>query len=115
MKKIAIFGFSGELMCFAHALFNADEMISKGYEVKIIIEGQATGLIPILESEKNPFKDLYLKLKDIPGLISVCQACANKMGTLNDAKERGLSLDASLLGHPSIYSYIEKGYEIVTI
>jgi hypothetical protein len=42
------------MMCFAHALFNADEMISKGYEVRIVLEGQSTGLIPALASEIIP-------------------------------------------------------------
>lgn len=115
MKKIAIFGFTGELMCFAHALFNADEMISKGWDVKVILEGQSVKLIPALESENNPFKAIYLKLKDTADVLSVCQACANKMGTLEQAKELGLKIDNSLLGHPSMLEYIEKGYEIVTI
>ena len=115
MKKIAFFGFTDELMCFAHALFNADEMLSKGWEVKIIIEGRSTALIPVLDSEKNPFRELFIKLSNIPGVISVCRACANKMGTLEEAKKREMTIDGSLLGHPSIHSYLEKGYEIVTI
>ena len=102
-------------MCFAHALFNADEMISKGWDVRIILEGQSTKLIPALESENNPFQELYLKLKAMPEVISVCQACANKMGTLPQVRELGMKLDNSLLGHPSIMEYMDKGYEIITI
>ena len=115
MKKIVLFGFTGELMCFAHALFNADQMLEKGWQTKIVLEGRAAGLIPALEAETNPFLNLYKKLKDRGDVISVCQACANKMGTLDAAKEAGLKLDASLLGHPSMAEFIEKGYEIVTI
>ena len=114
MKKIAFFGFTPELMCFAHALFNAEEMIAKGWEVKVIVEGQSTALIPILGTDKNPFAGIYDKLKKL-GVISVCRACANKMGTLEAAVEQKLPLDASLLGHPSIHSYITEGYEIITI
>ncbi|HAK45632.1 MAG TPA: cytoplasmic protein [Spirochaeta sp.] len=115
MKKIAIFGFTGELMCFAHALINADEMISKGWDVRVVLEGTSTKLIPALESDENPFRAVYTKLKNSDDVISVCQACANKMGTLDLAREIGLKLDNSLLGHPSMHEYIEKGYEIVTI
>ena len=115
MKKIAIFGFTGELMCFAHALFNAEEMIGKGWDVKVILEGQSTGLIPMLDSENNPFQKIWTSLRDESTVISVCQACANKMGTLDEARKQNLRLDNSLLGHPSISEYIEKGYEIVTI
>jgi len=46
---------------------------------------------------------------------AVCQACAHKMGTLEDAKKEGLPLGNDLYGHPSISSYIEKGYEIITV
>ena len=115
MKKIAFFGFTDELMCFAHALFNADEMLSKGWDVKVVLEGRSTKLVSVLETENNPFRDIYLKLKASDDVVSVCQACANKMGTLSDAKELGLKLDNSLLGHPSIHDYMSRGYEIITI
>lgn len=115
MKKIAFFGFTGELMCFAHALFNADEMISKGWDVKVVLEGQSTKLIPVLDSDTNPFKELYTKLADMPEVITVCQACANKMGTLESAKDKGLTIENSLLGHPSMLEYMKNGYEIITI
>ena len=115
MEKIAFFGFTDELMCFAHALFNADEMLSKGWDVKVIIEGRSTALIPLLESDKNPFLKIYQSLKEKPGVISVCRACANKMGTLKKAEELGLSIDGRLPGHPSMQSYIDRGYKIVTI
>ena len=38
-KKVALFAFNGELMCFIHVLLNALDMNKKGYEVKIVIEG----------------------------------------------------------------------------
>ena len=115
MEKVAFFGFTGEFMCFAHVLFNADEMLMKGWEVKIILEGQSTKHIPVLDSENNPFRSVYLKLKEMSDVISVCQACANKMGTLDAAKQLGLKIDGSLLGHPSMHSYMDKGYKIVTV
>ncbi len=115
MKKIAYFGFTGELMCFAHILFNAEDMLNKGYNVKIILEGSSTKLIPVLGTDKNPFKKLYLSLKEKGVIDAVCQACANKTGTLEYAKKEGLPLGNDLYGHPSISSYIEEGYEIITI
>ncbi len=115
MKKIAFFGFTGELMCFAHILFNAEQMLSEGYEVKIIIEGRSTSLLPALDSESNPFLKIYSRLKENTELISVCQACANKMGTLEYAKQHGYTLESSLYGHPSILDYQNKGYEIITV
>lgn len=114
MKKVVFFGFTGELMCFGHALFNAQEMLGKGWEVKVVLEGQSTALVSKLASDQNPFKSIYTSLKE-KSLISVCRACANKMGSLADAEAEGLPLDASLLGHPSMYSYIDEGWQIITI
>ena len=58
MKKVVLFAFNGELMCFVHVLLNALEMKTKGYEVKIVIEGSATRLIPEIAKEGNPMHQL---------------------------------------------------------
>ncbi len=115
MNKIAIFGFTGELMCFGHALFNAKQMLDKGWDVRLVLEGQSAGLISVLDTENNPFREIWLKLKNTEDVVSVCQACANKMGTLDTARQQGLKIDNSLLGHPSMSEYIEKGYKIITV
>ena len=114
MKKIVFFGFTDELMCFAHTLFNAEQMLDEGWQVKVVIEGRSTTLIPTLGSDQNPFKNIYLKLKE-QSLISVCRACANKTGNLAAAEVEGLEIDADLLGHPSMHAYINDGWEIITI
>ena len=45
MKKIALLAYNGELSCFAHVMFYALDFDQKGYKVKVVIEGAATGLI----------------------------------------------------------------------
>jgi hypothetical protein len=114
MKKVVFFGFTGELMCFAHALFNAQEMLDNGWEVKVVLEGQSTALIEKFASDQNPFNKVYLKLKE-KSLISVCRACANKMGSLAAAEAEGIPIEDALLGHPSMHSYLDAGWEIITI
>lgn len=91
MKKAALFAFNGELMCFVHVLLNALDMNEKGYEVKIIIEGSATKLIPELAKENNPIHNLYAKAKDIGLIDGACKACSNKMGVLGSVKSEGLA------------------------
>ncbi len=49
MKKVALFVFNGDPMCFIHVLLNALDMQERGYEGKIVIEGAATKLIPELK------------------------------------------------------------------
>ncbi|OPL08797.1 MAG: cytoplasmic protein [delta proteobacterium ML8_F1] len=115
MRKIAIFAFNGDIMCFAHGLFNALDMAAKGHEVRLIIEGSATGLIRDLTDEKNPFSSFYSQVRDLGLLEGICRACAQKMGTLEEAKAQGIPLLGEAYGHPAMVDYMEKGYEIITL
>ncbi len=54
MKKVVLFAFNAEFMCFVHVLLNALDMDSRGFDVKIVIEGGATALIPELTREGSP-------------------------------------------------------------
>lgn len=114
MKKIALFAFNGDLTCFVHVLLNALDMKARGFDVKIIVEGASTKLIPELAKEGNPMGNLYNEVKT-QGLISaVCRACAAKMKTLEAAEAEGLPISDDMKGHPSMSSYIEQGYDIIT-
>lgn len=114
MKKIALFAFNGEAMCFVHVLLNALDMKQRGYDVKVIIEGSATKLVEELADPTKPFANLYQKVKD-QGLIDcVCKACSAKMNSLHSAMEQQLPLCDELSGHPSMAKYIEQGFEIIT-
>jgi hypothetical protein len=49
------------------------------------------------------------------GLVEgVCKACSHKLGTLDAAKEQGLSLLDEVSGHPGMATYRDNGYEIIT-
>jgi hypothetical protein len=115
MKKVAIFAFQGELMCFAHALLNTVDMNEKGIETRLIIEGKATSTISELGNEKAPFAALYKKVKDSGYIAGICKACASKMGTLEEAKKQNLTLLDEMSGHPSYSTWIKEGYEIVSM
>ncbi len=114
MKKIALFVFNGDPICFIHVLLNALDMKEKGYEVKIIIEGAATKLIPELAEGKNPLHNLWEKVKSAGLVDGVCKACSNKMGTLEPAKDQGLKLLDEMTGHPSMARYRDDGFEIIS-
>ena len=115
VKKIAIFAFNGELMCFAHALLNAQEMHEKGYDVKLIIEGSTTKLVKMFyEQVDAPFERLYRKIIELKIIDCVCRACSLKMGVLETVKKEKLPLCDEMAGHPSISKYMEKGYSILT-
>lgn len=114
MKKIALFAFNGEPMCFIHVLLNALNMKTAGYDVKVIIEGAATKLIPELVEEGNPLAVLYRNVREKGLIEGACRACANRMGSLKAAEEQGLRLLDDMSGHPGMARYINNGYEVIT-
>ena len=114
IKKKALFAFNGERMCFAHVLLNALDMHGRGYEVRIVIEGAATGLVPGLAKEGAPFHNLYKQAKEKALIDGACRACSKKMGVLKAVKLEGLTLLDEMSGHPSMARYEEEGFDIIT-
>ncbi|MFC1515894.1 cytoplasmic protein [Thermodesulfobacteriota bacterium] len=114
MKKIALFVFNGDPICFVHVLLNALDMKEKGYESRIVVEGAATKLIPELEKPDNPLHNLWKKAKGSGLVDGVCKACSNKMDTLEAAQAQGLPLLDEMNGHPAMARYRDEGFEIVT-
>jgi len=114
MKKVVLFAFNGELMCFVHVLLNAIDMNDKGYEVKIVIEGSATKLVPELAGKENPMYGLYEKAMGLNLIDGACKACSNKMGVLKEIEAQGIKLLGEMTGHPGMARYKETGFEIIT-
>ena len=59
MQKKAQFVFNGDPMCFIHVLLNALDAAEKKYDIRVIIEGAATKLIPDLEKPENALHQLW--------------------------------------------------------
>ncbi len=114
MNKFALFVFNGDPMCFIHVLLNALDMSEKGFEIRVVIEGTATKLIPELVKEANPMNRLWEKAMSLGLIDGVCRACSGKMGTLKDSQAQNLSLLDDMSGHPGMAGYMNKGYEILT-
>jgi hypothetical protein len=112
MEKIVIFSFKGDPLCFMHVLLNAADMNEKGMDVKIVIEGESVKIIKEMEESANT---LYLKVKE-KGLIDcICKACSAKMGVLEFNSGVGIPIVGDMNGHPSMSSYISKGYTVITL
>ena len=115
MKKIALFAFNGEPMCFAHVLINTFDLKENGHDARIVMEGSATRLIKDLnEDESLPFAKLYKKAVGDGLIDAVCDACSQKMGSKESAIEQGLNLVGEMKGHPSISRYFDEGFEVLT-
>lgn len=114
MKKLALFVFNGDPMCFIHVLLNALDMKKKGCNPKIILEGESVKLLPELIKKENPLNKLWEKVLDQDLVEGVCKACSNKLGTLKDAEKQGLTLLGDMSGHPAMIEYINDNFEIIT-
>jgi hypothetical protein len=114
MKKVALFPFNGELLCFVHVMLNALDMKEKGYDVRLVFEGASVKLIEELAKEDCPFNALYGKLKASGIIDGACKACANKLGAVDAASAEGIELIGDMAGHPSMAGYIDHGYEVIT-
>ncbi len=114
MKKVALFVFNGDPMCFIHVLLNALDMNEKGYQAKIVIEGAAVKLVPELVETGHPLHGLWKKCREAGVVDGVCKACAAKLGTLDAAVASGLPLLGDMSGHPSMASYRDAGFDIIS-
>lgn len=114
MKKAALFAFNGDPMCFVHVLLTALDMHQRGDEVKIVIEGSATRLVPDLGKTDHPLNRLYEKVKGLGLVDGACKACSGKTGVMDAVKAQGLKLLEEMNGHPSMARYGEEGFHIVT-
>ena len=113
-KRIALFAFNGDPMCFIHVLLNTIDMKDKGYDVALVIEGSATSLIAAISKEGHTLNQLYNKGKDMGLIDCVCKACANKMEVLKVVEQEDLPLCGPMSGHPSMADYIKNGYEVIS-
>lgn len=114
MKKVVLVAFNGDPICFVHVLLNALDMKARGLEVRLVIEGAATRLIGELHDPQRPFHGLYRQVREQSLVDCVCQACASKTGSLEEARRQGLPLCAEMAGHPSLGRYLEAGWEVIS-
>lgn len=114
MKKVALFAFNGDMTCFVHVLLNALDMAERGYEVKTVIEGAATKLVPELVKAEHPMFKLFKKMRDSGLLEGACKACSNKMGVLAAIEAEGIPLLGEMTGHPAMGTYLDEGFEVIT-
>jgi hypothetical protein len=94
---------------------NGLDIHDKGGEAKIILEGEATGLIPELRKPEHPLHSLYEKGRNRGLIDAVCRACAIKMGSLEAAGKENFYIADDMAGHAGMASYIRQGYEIITL
>ena len=112
MKKYLFYAMTGEKMCFMHVLMNALDLSGAGHEAKVIFEGASVKLLQVLEDEVNP---LYIKVKNAGLIAGVCIACSKVMGVYDKNSAYGLPMLSDMNGHAGMKSYIEEGFEVISM
>ncbi len=114
MKKNVIFAFRGDPLCFVHVLLNGIDLHERGREGLIVIEGDAVTLIPKMAAPDHFLHGLYKKAKALGILHGACRACSLKLKVDKDIEKENIPLIGDMSGHPSMGSFMEKGYEVIT-
>ena len=113
VKKIALFAFRGEEMCFVHVLLNALDFHNSGFQAQIILEGESVGLVGRM-GEDGPLKALFARCREAGLVAGVCLACAKKLGSHDACEEQGLPLLSGMNGHAGMAPFADSGYQITT-
>jgi hypothetical protein len=114
MKKVALFAFNGDPLCFVHVLLNALDLSVRGNTVGIVLEGTSVKLVPELVKPDHALHPLWNKVIAANLVAGVCRACAVKLGTLDDVVAQGLPLLSEMSGHAGVAPFLEDGFEIIT-
>ncbi len=113
MPKVAIFAFNGEMTCFVHALLNVLDLKARGAEARLVVEGTATKLAGEFAGQ-GAFGQLFRQVLEQGLLAGFCQACAEKMGSLEEARRLGLPLLNDMKGHAGMAPFLAQGYQVIT-
>lgn len=114
MEKVALFVFDDSLPRFFHALLNGLDMQKREMDVRIIIEGKATTVLPKLIEPDHPLHKYWEKAKAQGIVDGVCKVCAQNMGMFDEAVKQGLPLLEHMSGHPSMAHYMAEGFTVIT-
>lgn len=114
MNKIIFFAFRDNPLCFIHVLLNSIDMAKKGMEGKIILEGEAVTLVPLLADPGHFLHSLYFQARQEGLILGACRACSRKLNVADLIEKEGIPLIGDMSGHPAMSEYIEHGYTILT-
>jgi len=81
-------------------------------EAVVIFDGAGTEWIPELRDPEHPAHEIYESVKH--RFEGACRYCAKSFEVFDEIQESDVDLLADFEGHPSIKSFVDEGYEVVT-
>ncbi len=112
--KTVLFVFNGDPMCFIHVLLNALDLHAHGHESSIVMEGASVALAPELVKPGHPLAALFVQVREKGLLAGACKACSVKLGVAAGVEAAGIALIGDMSGHPSMRSYLDAGWQVIT-
>lgn len=112
MSKELIYAMTGEKSCLLHVLMNAVDLSAKGFDVKIIFEGQSVLWPARLNEEKNPH---YMKAFEQGLIAGICLACSKQLDVLAVNEALGIPLMGDMFGHAPMSPYLQEGYQVISM
>ena len=113
-KKIVLFAFRGDPLCFVHVLLNGIDLYERGQEGLIVIEGDAVTLVSQMSQPGHFLSTLYQRAKGLGLFAGACKACATKLKAIDAIEKEGIPLIGEMSGHPSMGGFMAEGYEVIT-
>ncbi|HBI14779.1 MAG TPA: cytoplasmic protein [Desulfobulbaceae bacterium] len=115
MTRVVFFAFRSDPLCFMHAILNAIDLEENGMWGEIVVEGEATRLIPEMARPDHFLNRLYLQAKQRGMIYGACLACATKMGVAEAVAAEDILLIGDMSGHPPMATFIKQEYTVITI
>ena len=113
-KKIVLFAFRGDPLCFVHVLLNGIDLHGRGKKGTIVIEGEAVTLVAQMRQPDHFLFALYQRAKELGLFAGACKACATKLGAVEAIEKEGIPLIGEMSGHPAMGGFMADGYEVIT-
>ncbi len=113
LKKVVILALNGEAAVFGHALVHALELKKHGWEVLLMIAGEATRYIALLRNETKPYADLWQRVKQEGLKLLVCRTCARRNTVEPAAIEQDIAIVSEAEGHGGIAFYLTEGWQVL--
>ncbi len=94
-----------------NALQTAREFDEAGDDVAVVFDGAGTQWIPELDDEDHDYHALYA---DVEPHVQACEYCAGAYDVHSELEASDATLESEFDGHPSVRSFVDDGYEIIT-
>ena len=119
-RKLLFIGFTDEPCRRNHALMYALDLTEQGHEVRLLIEGLATGAFQELADRDSALARLFAEAMTRGLVVGACRKACSGCASDDPSRQvtelaaaQGVALLDGMDGHASIQAFVREGYELV--